>query len=168
MTSNQKETTTANRAIVTTPADREILIEREFDAPRERVFAAFTDPGLIPEWWGRQSTTTIVDRMEARDGGDWRFIERNPDGSETAFRGTYREVTPPERIVYTFEWEGMPGYVCVDTVEFEDLGGRTKVTTTAIFHTPEERDGMLDSGMEKGLNESFEQLDELLARGGSD
>jgi uncharacterized protein YndB with AHSA1/START domain len=163
MSTNEKETT-ASRAIVTTPADREILIEREFDAPRERVFAAFTDPRLIPEWWGRESTTTIVDRMEARHGGDWRFIERNPDGSETAFRGTYREVTAPERIVYTFEWEGMPGYVSVDTVEFEDLGARTRVTTTAIFHTAEERDGMLESGMEKGLNESYAQLDELLAR----
>jgi uncharacterized protein YndB with AHSA1/START domain len=164
MTTNPKETT-ANCAIVTTPGDREILIDREFAAPRERVFAAFTDHRLIPEWWGRKSTTTIVDRMEARDGGDWRFIERNPDGSETAFRGIYREVTPPERIVYTFEWEGMPGYVSLDTVELEDLGGRTKVRTTAIFHTPDERDGMLDSGMEKGLNEAYEQLDELLASG---
>jgi uncharacterized protein YndB with AHSA1/START domain len=89
----------------------------------------------------------------------------NEDGSETGFRGTYREVEPPERIVYTFEWEGMPGHVVVDSVVFEDLGDRTKVTNTSLFHTTEERDGMLESGMERGLNESYGQLDELLAKG---
>jgi len=155
--------TTAKRAKVTTPAEREIRAEREFDAPRERVFAAFTDPDAISEWWGLKESATIVDRMDARTGGDWRFIERNADGSETAFRGTYREVTPPERIVWTFEWEGMPGYVSVDTVEFEDLGDRTRVIARTIFHTPEERDTMLEQGMEKGMNESYEQLDDLLA-----
>lgn len=91
----------------------------------------------------------------------WRFISRDCDGSETAFRGTYREVTPPERLVRTFEWEGMPGHVMVETVTFEDLGDRTKVTTTSLFHTNQERDGMLASGMERGVNESFGRLDEL-------
>jgi uncharacterized protein YndB with AHSA1/START domain len=155
----------ASPATITTPTDREVRTEREFDAPRERVFAAFTDPELIPQWWGLRSTTTIVDRMDARTGGDWRFVERNADGSEVAFRGTYREVTPPERIVYTFEWDGIPGYVCLESVELGDLGERTRVTTTTTFFATEERDGMLESGMEKGLNESYEQLDELLARG---
>ena len=88
---------------------------------------------------------------------------RDSDGSETGFRGTYREVTPPERIVQTFEWEGMPGHVSVETATFEDLGNRTKVTTTSIFHTAEERDGMLASGMERGLNETYARLDEVLA-----
>lgn len=91
--------------------------------------------------------TTIVDRMEVRAGGAWRFVHRDADGSETEFRGTYREVTPPERIVQTWEWEGMPGHVSVETATFEDIdGGRTKVTTVALFHTTEERDGMLASG----------------------
>jgi uncharacterized protein YndB with AHSA1/START domain len=152
-------------AIVTKPAEREIGSERVFDAPRERVFAAFTDPQLIPQWWGPHGVTTIVDRMDVRAGGDWRFVCRNSDGSEQAFRGTYREITPPERIVNTFEWEGMPGHVCVETTTFEDLGGRTKLTTNTLFHTVEERDGMLEAGMETGLNESYERLDELLARG---
>ncbi len=138
-------------------------MERVFDAPRDRVFAAFTDPKLIPEWWGPRETTTIVDRMDVRSGGSWRFVVRNSDGSETAFRGTYREVAPPERIVQTFEWEGMPGHVSVETATFEDLGERTKVTTTSLFHTTEERDGMLESGMERGLNETYSRLDELLA-----
>jgi len=101
--------------------------------------------------------------MDVRPGGAWRFVV-DRDGEESGFRGTYREVTPPERIVQTFEWEGMPGHVIVETAEFEDLGERTKVTATSLFHTTEERDGMLDSGMEGGLNESHDRLDELLAR----
>jgi uncharacterized protein YndB with AHSA1/START domain len=102
--------------------------------------------------------------MDVRAGGGRRFVIQNPDGSETGFRGTYREVTPPERIVQTFEWEGMPGHVSVETAVFEDLGDRTRVTTTSLFHTIDERDGMLASGMEGGLNETYERLDEVLAR----
>jgi uncharacterized protein YndB with AHSA1/START domain len=151
-------------ATVTTPTDREIHIEREFNAPRDKVFAAFTDPELIPEWWGPRSTTTIVDRMELKPGGSWRFVARDSDGSETAFRGEYREITAPERIVQTFEWEGMPGHVSVETAVFEDLGDRTRVVTTSVFDTPEDRDGMLASGMEGGMNETYDRLDEVLAR----
>jgi uncharacterized protein YndB with AHSA1/START domain len=151
-------------AAITTPTEREIRIERVFDAPRDRVFAVYTDPELIPEWWGPRDTTAVVDEMDVRPGGSWRFVVRIADGSETAFRGTYREVTPPERIVQTFEWEGLPGRVSVETATFEDLGDCTKVTTTSLFHTPEERDGMLASGMEGGLNETYARLDELLAR----
>jgi uncharacterized protein YndB with AHSA1/START domain len=159
MTSQQQE-----KATVTTPSEREIRIERVFNAPRDRVFAVFTDPELIPEWWGPRGTTTIVDRMDVRAGGGWRFVSHSSDG-ETAFRGTYREVTPPERVVQTFEWEGMPGHVCVETATFEDLGDRTKITTVSLFHTTEERDGMMASGMERGLNETYSRLDEVLARG---
>ena len=152
------------QATVTTPADREIRVEREFDAPRDRVFALFTDPELIPEWWGPRNTTTIVDEMDVRTGGRWRFVMRDADGNESGFRGAFREVTPPERIVQTFEWEPMAGHVSVETAEFEDLGDRTRVVTTSIFHTTEERDGMLASGMEGGLQETYERFDELLAR----
>ncbi|HEX2126502.1 MAG TPA: SRPBCC family protein [Thermoleophilaceae bacterium] len=159
--SDQQQATIAK---VTTPTDREIRIERVFDAPRDQVFSVYTDPELIPEWWGPRDTTTVVDQMEVRNGGSWRFIMRNSDGSESGFRGTYREVTPPERIVQTFEWEGMPGHVSVETATFDDLGDRTKVTTVSLFHTTEERDGMLASGMEGGLNETYARLDELLAR----
>jgi uncharacterized protein YndB with AHSA1/START domain len=105
--------------------------------------------------------------MDVRTGGDWRFIHRNRDGSESAFRGTYREVTPPERIEQTFEWDGMPGYVSVDIAEFEDLGERRRVRTRWLFHLPEERDGMLEASMESGLQESFDRLDEVLERLGS-
>jgi uncharacterized protein YndB with AHSA1/START domain len=161
MTNDQQE---ARRATVTTPTEREIHVERIFEAPRDRVFELFTDPELIPEWWGPRGTTTIVDEMDVRNGGTWRYVTRNSDGSETAFRGTYREVSPPDRIVQTFEWEGMPGHVSVDTAVFEDLGHRTKLVSTSIFHTTEERDGMLGSGMEKGMNETYQRLDELLER----
>ena len=154
---------TSNQLKVSAPGEREILTERAFDAPRERVYAAYTDPELIVQWWGFRSSTIVVDRLDVRAGGDWRLIHRGDDGSETAFRGTYREVTPPERLAYTFEWEGMPGYVMVETVTFEDLGGRTNVKTHSIFHTREERDGMLEAGMEAGQAESYERLDELLA-----
>jgi uncharacterized protein YndB with AHSA1/START domain len=159
--SDQQQATSAK---VTTPTDREIHIERVFHAPRDQVFSVYTDPELIPEWWGLRDATTVVDQMDVRNGGSWRFVMRSSDGSESGFRGTYREVTPPERIVQTFEWEGMPGHVSVETATFEDLGDRTKVTTVSLFHTPEERDGMLASGMEGGLNETYARLDELLAR----
>jgi uncharacterized protein YndB with AHSA1/START domain len=152
------------KTIVTTPGDREIRVEREFDAPRDRVFEAYTDPELLSEWWGPRDTTTIVDHMDVRTGGTWRFIVRMASGEETAFRGVYRDVTPPERIVQTFEWEGMPGHVSVETATFEELGDRTKVTIISLFHTGEERDGMIASGMERGLGESYARLDELLAR----
>ena len=155
---------TAAKATVSTPTDREILIERFFEAPRDRVFATYTDPELIPEWWGPRGTTTTVDEMNVEAGGSWRFVSRDEDGNETAFRGTYREVTAPERIVQSWEWEGMPGHISIETAVFEDHGDRTKVVTTALYHTPEERDGMLGSGMEKGMNETFERLDEVLAK----
>ena len=155
----------AQRSIaVTTPSEREVRIVRELDHPRERVFAAFTDPALIPEWWGPRGRRAIVDVMDVRPGGQWRFRLDDSAGEETAFRGVYREVTPPERIVQTFEWEGMPGHIAVETAEFEDIGGRTRITTTSLFHTTEERDGMLSTGMESGANETYERLDELLTR----
>jgi uncharacterized protein YndB with AHSA1/START domain len=154
---------TVPRTTVSTPSEREIRSERVFDAPREHVFRATTDPELIPQWWGPRGTTTIVDQMDVRPGGSWRYVNRSSDGSETAFHGTYREITPPERVVYTFEWEGMPGHVLVETVTFEDLGDQTKVTIVSLFHTGEERDGMLASAMEGGMNESHDRLAELLA-----
>jgi uncharacterized protein YndB with AHSA1/START domain len=99
-----------------------------------------------------------------RPGGRWRFVIRNSDGSETGFRGVYREVAPPERLVATFEWEGLPGHVSVDAVTFEDLGDRTKVVSDSTFHTTEERDGMIESGMEGGLNDTYDRLEEVLAK----
>ncbi len=162
ITTDPQEGTMATTTFAT-PSEREVVIQRVFDAPRARVFAAYTDPELIPRWWGPRRLTTIVDHMDVRAGGQWRFVQHDADGREYAFRGTYREVTPPERLVQTFEWEGMPGHVAIETVSFEDLGERTRLTTTSLFHTTEERDGMLASGMEGGVSESHERLDELFA-----
>jgi uncharacterized protein YndB with AHSA1/START domain len=160
MNKSVKETT--RPATITTPAAREIRVERVFDAPRDRVWRAYTDPKLIAQWWGR-GNKLVIERMEVKRGGHWRFVEHGPEGVH-GFEGRYREVTPPERLVQTFEWDGMPAHVAVETAVFEDLGdGRTKVASTSLFHTREERDGMLGSGMEEGLNESHEALDRLLA-----
>lgn len=157
-------TTETNKLTVTLTGETGMHIERIFNAPRERVFAAFTDPELIPQWWGRRGDTTIVEQMEPVTGGDWRFRCESAEGT-IVFRGTFREVTPVERISQTFEWDGMPGYVSVDNAVFEDLGdGRTKVVTDGLFFTNEEREGMVDSGMEGGLGETYDRLEEFLAQ----
>jgi uncharacterized protein YndB with AHSA1/START domain len=149
-------------ATVTLPSDREIRIERIFEAPRSRVWRAFTDPEWLSQWWGR-GNKLVVERLEVERGGHWRFVEHSAEGVH-GFEGRYREVTPEERIVQTFEWDGMPGHVVVETAILEDLGdGRTKVINISLFHTTEERDGMLQSGMEQGLNQSYAALDRLLA-----
>ena len=147
-------------ATVTTPTDVEIRAERVFDAPRDMVYATFVDPALIPEWWGGN---TAVDQMDVREGGTWRFVGQNPDGSEMVFRGDYLEVSPPERVVQTFEREGWPGRH-VQTFEFEDLGSQTKLVTTLRFDTAEERDNLLEYGGEAGMNETYARLDSLLAK----
>lgn len=160
MSTSEKEP--AHTTQITTPSDREIRIERIFNAPRERVWRAMTDPKLVAQWWGR-GNKLIVERMQVERGGHWRFVEHGPEG-EHGFEGRYREVTPPERIVQTFEWDGMPGYVAVETATLADLGdGRTQLIAVSQFHTTEERDGMLKSGMEQGINQSYAALDQLLA-----
>jgi uncharacterized protein YndB with AHSA1/START domain len=146
--------------------DREIRIERVFNAPRDRVFAAFTDPELIPRWWGPRQYTTRVEKMDVRPGGEWHFVHEGGNEEDNhGFRGEYREVTPPERLVQTFEWLGMPGHIAVETAAFEDLGERTRLVTTSVFDSTEDRDGMIASGMESGLSETYERLDEVLAEG---
>jgi uncharacterized protein YndB with AHSA1/START domain len=155
-------TTETKQVVVTTPSDREIMMTREFDAPRDLVWNAFTEPEMVAKWWGRGNKLDI-ERMEVERGGHWRYVEHHEGGSD-GFEGRYREVTPPERIVQTFEWDGMPGHVIVNSTTFEDLGGsRTRVVTASLFHTTDERDGMLQSGMEQGLSESYAALDRLLA-----
>jgi uncharacterized protein YndB with AHSA1/START domain len=155
----------ARESKVTTPTDREIRAERVFNAPREQVWRAFTEPELVAQWWGR-GNQLVVERMEVVRGGHWRYVEHGPEGVH-GFEGRYREVAPLERLVQTFEWDGMPGYVEVTTAVFEDFGeDHTKVVTTALFHTTAERDGMLNSGMEQGLHQSYAALDRLFdARG---
>lgn len=148
---------------VTTPSDTEIVMTREFPARRELVYRAYTDATLIPRWWGLRSHTTTVDRMDVRPGGAWRFVCRDADGNVFAFRGVYKEVSPPEKLVYTFEFEPMAGHTMTETILFEAMGGRTRVTTTSAFTSKADRDGMIASGMESGAKESCERLEQLLA-----
>jgi uncharacterized protein YndB with AHSA1/START domain len=153
---------TAGATIMTTPGDREIRTERIFNAPRERVWRAMTDPALVAQWWGR-GNKLVVERLEVERGGHWRFVEHSDHGAH-GFEGRFREVVPLERMSQTFEWDGMPGYPAVQTLTLEDLGdGRTRVVGTTMFFTPEERDGMVHSGMEGGMNESYAALDRVLA-----
>lgn len=157
------QNTPKNPTRVSTPSDREIRIERIFDAPRSRVWKAFTDPELVAQWWGR-GNKVVIEKFEPVRGGHWRFVEHSPEGTN-GFEGRYREVTPEERVVQTFEWDGMPGHVIIESIELEELGdGRTRVVNISLFHTNAERDGMLHSGMEGGLNDSYAALDRLLAR----
>jgi uncharacterized protein YndB with AHSA1/START domain len=152
-----------SRIVSTFPSDTEVVMERTFRASRELVFRAFVDPELIPHWWGSRSATTVVDTLDARPGGKWRFVAYAPDGTEYAFRGEFREVTPPESFVWTFEFEGMPGHIIVATLTFTESDGKTTVTETAVFASKEDRDGMIATGMEEGGNESYDRLAELLA-----
>ena len=160
MTTSTKQQ--AGTSIVTTPSDREIRTERIFNAPREVLWRAMTEPSLVTQWWGRGNPLTI-ERLEVVRGGHWRYVERS-EGEEHGFEGRYAEVVRPERIVQTFEWDGMPGHPSRETAILEDLGdGRTRFVSTSLFFTKEERDGMLQSGMEQGMNQSFAALDKLLA-----
>lgn len=156
-------TNSAGTTTFTRLSDTEGSMSRVFDAPRDLVFKAYTDPAQIPHWWGPRGVTTIVETMEVTPGGAWRYIHRGADGAEHAFRGEYREVVPPERIVSTFEFEPMPGHIVVDTATFEDLGGKTRLTVTSLFQSAADFDGMIESGMESGATESWDRLAELLA-----
>ncbi len=137
---------------------------RVFDAPREEVFNAVLDPALVPQWWGPMRLTTVVDKMEVRPGGQWRYVQHDDLGKEYAFHGVYQEIDRPNRLVYTFEYEGMPGDVMVETVVFEEIDGKTRMTVTDLFPSQESRDASLKAGMEAGATESMDRFAELLAK----
>lgn len=147
---------------VTVLSDLEIRMTREFAAPRPLVFEAFSKPEHLRVWWGQKGSTSLVCEGDFRPGGTWRMVERDASGAEWGFHGEIREVVPPEKIVQTFEFEGMPGHVSVDTLELADLGPRTRMTVTTRFASKEDRDGMLQSGMEQGAGESYDKLEEYL------
>jgi uncharacterized protein YndB with AHSA1/START domain len=147
------------------PGKQEIVLTQAFDAPRELVWEACTDPELVSQWWGPKSLKTTVEQMDVRPGGLWRIVQRDAEGNEYAFHGIFHEVTAPEQLVYTFEFEGMPGHVLLETDTFEDLGSnRTKMTNRLVFQSVEDRDAMLQSGMRAEMDEIMDLLDELLKR----
>jgi uncharacterized protein YndB with AHSA1/START domain len=157
-----------NKTVLTIePGKQEVLITREFDAPRELVFKAYTDPMLYVQWLGPRDLTMKLVTFEPTTGGRWRYIHKDQQGNEFGFHGVNHEVLAPERIIGTFEFEGLPekGHVALETVRFEELpGGRTRVTTQSVFQSLGDRDGMVQSGMERGVVDSHERLDELLEK----
>ena len=146
---------------ITTPSEREIRFERIFEAPRDMVWSAFTDPTLVSEWWGGG---VQVEHMDFRVGGTWKFLGGHmPDGSKFVFEGEYREIDPPRRIVQTYVNGWMNGMAWVETMEFEDLGSQTRFTQTSRFETTEQRDMVLPT-VEQGANFTYSRLDRVLAR----
>jgi uncharacterized protein YndB with AHSA1/START domain len=145
----------------------DFVMERTFDAPRELVWRAFTDPTLVPRWWGPHGTTTTVVEMDVRPGGHWRYVSAAPDREDVTFYGEYLEVTPPERFRWTFLFDvaGVGPMGGPETHAFEDLGGRTRIVSTGHMGSEEAIDGALASGMVKGAIETWDRLEALLAEG---
>jgi uncharacterized protein YndB with AHSA1/START domain len=152
----------SNELTITTPSEREIVMTREFDAPRDLVFEAHTSCEHMSRWWGPRKYEVVDCNIDFRPGGKWRIVHRGPDGEEYAFHGEYREIVRPERIVWRFEFEGFPGSVSVETLTLEEHDGKTTFTGTSVYDTVEQRDGMLESGMAEGAAETMERLDEYL------
>jgi uncharacterized protein YndB with AHSA1/START domain len=155
---------THDTEIVVDPKVPLVRIIREFDAPPEKVFRAHTDPELIVQWLGPRDLTMTVDRWDCRTGGEYRYIHRRGD-EEFGFHGCFHEVRPSEVIVQTFTFEGVPDAVALEWMQLEDLGsGRTRLTATSLTDSFEGRDAFVASGMDVGVREGYERLDELLAR----
>jgi uncharacterized protein YndB with AHSA1/START domain len=157
-------TKTKYETTLSLPSDREILMTRKFDAPREIVWETITDPELIPQWFGFAADATEVKKMDVRKGGTWQYITRTSGGEVVDFHGTYREVVAPEKLVYSFLFGDMPegdGFVEITLVEKD---GVTELRDRGVFSSKEERDAVIASGMESGARETYERLSELVAR----
>ena len=160
-----KETITMPKTeYVIEPGKQELISTVVLDAPRELVFRAYTDPKLFVQWWGPRRYENEIVKFDSRSGGEWRVIQKGADGSEYGFRGVNHDVVAPERICQTFEYEGMPGHVALQTATFEALGNKTKLTAHLVFQSVMDRDGMVASGMRDGADESMQRLAELLAK----
>ena len=160
------ELTELHKTVVTTPGDTEIRTERIFDAPPELIFECFSDPDLLSQWLGPDGYEMVVEEYDFRPGGKWRYLHRDPQGNEYVFFGEFREINEPNSIEQTFNFimEPQPP----ESIDRMDLisvdGGRTRVVTLTTFEAKEYRDGMLQSGMEKGMDEGYGKLDRLLAQ----
>jgi uncharacterized protein YndB with AHSA1/START domain len=153
----------AETEIIIEPGRQDIVFRHVFDAPREVVFKALTDPSLIPNWYGPRIYEAIVDEMDVRPGGRWRFINRNAEGVEFGFHGVYHDVVAPERIVQTNEFEGMPGHVGLETGTLTEKDGKTTFESIALFSSVEDRDMNVANGMEWGARETYQRLEEVIA-----
>jgi len=149
--------------IIAEPDTQQIEVIRAFNAPRELVLRAFTEPDLLVQWLGPHGYTMTIDRYEARDGGTWRYTHRDAEGNAFAFHGVFHGAPSVDGIVQTFEFEGWPGRVALERLTFEAQGDTTLVRTLSVYQSVADRDAMIESGMEQGLNEGYERLDELVA-----
>jgi len=152
--------------IAAEPGKQELFITREFDAPRELVFRAHTDPKLYVQWLGPRGYEMTLETFEPVSGGRYRYLHKDQDGNEFGFHGVFHEISE-ELMIQTFEFEGLPerGHVILDTMRLEELpNGRTKITIQSVYQSVADRDGMIQSGMEHGVNEGYERLDELLGQ----
>jgi uncharacterized protein YndB with AHSA1/START domain len=143
------------------PSDTEFVISRVFDAPRDLVFEAHSSCEHVQKWWGPRRYDISDCSWDFRPGGAWRVVHKS-ETEEHVFQGEFREIVRPERIVWTFEWMGLPGHISVQTVTFDEKDGKTTLTSTARFDTMEDRDGMLSSGATEGAAETWDRLDEYL------
>jgi uncharacterized protein YndB with AHSA1/START domain len=141
-----------------------IDISREFDAPTQLLYRAYSEPDLIKQWLGPRKYEMVIEKWDLRDGGSYRYVHRDDAGNQFAFHGVFHS-TDIDNMVQTFEFEGVPGHVALDALSFEDLGnGRTLVKTHSVYQSVGDRDGMVQSGMADGVNDGFDRLDELLER----
>ena len=147
---------------VTTPTDREIVLTRVFDAPRNLVYDAFTQPELLKRWFGPRGWSLTVCDVDLKVGGGFRFVMRGPDGRDMGMRGVYRELVPPDRSVHMESFDDFPGEAQVTAV-FVEKSGKTTMTATVLYPSKEVRDAVIQSGMEHGAAESYDKLAELLA-----
>ena len=154
----------ARLEITAQPGVPQVVMTREFDAPRELIYRAFTEPALLVQWLGPRRYTMTIDHYDFRHGGTWRYTHTDADGNAFGFRGVFHGTPSKDRIVQTFEFEGAPGHISLDTASFEERDGRTLVRLESVFQSVADRDAMVAAGMADGVNEGFERLDELLAR----
>ncbi len=158
-----KGNTMGTTTLIAEPGIPTLEMTRDFDAPPALVFRAYTDPDLVARWMGPRRLRTEIVEWDLRHGGSWRYISHDPDGGRYAFRGVFHGTPSEDAMVQTWEFEGYPGSVQLQKARFEDLGGRTRVHASVTFFSLAERDGLVASGMEGGMNEGYARLDELLA-----
>jgi uncharacterized protein YndB with AHSA1/START domain len=156
--------TVGNKATITAePSTQNIVITRVINAPRDRVFQAHVEPELYKQWVGPRNLTMDLQSFNCVPGGSYRFVQTDQDGNAYGFKGVFHDVVENERIVQTFEFDGYPGHVSLETLTLEDVEGGTLITTNSVYQSMEDRDGMAQSGMDEGVNDGYERLEDLLS-----
>src|ERR1700686_5202406 len=154
--------TMATTEYVIEAGKHDMVMTHTFDAPRELVFKAYTDPKLFAQWWGPREYTNRMDKFDVRRGGEWRVVQVDSSGHEHAFHGVHHDIVAPERIVATFEYEGVPGHVLLQTLTLEPQGQKTRLVEQLLFQSVADRDGMVASGMQRGSDDSMDRMAEIL------